>query len=105
MQSFSSTYAISVFLLSCSSLTSADRVILAPSPSGAELQLFDRTVKTLPCRIDFAKPRLDMDLRFHSGYLVQIPVADATAAAGELRSLIRITPEQRPEQVLVIETS
>ena len=50
----------------------------------------------IPCRVAFEKAELGFDMRFHETYRITIPLRDLAGAGDQLRTLMRITPEDRP---------
>lgn len=48
--------------------------------------------KDLPCTVTPAKPYLGFDLRFHSGYDVDVPLKELAGAENRLTILFRVTP-------------
>jgi hypothetical protein len=56
----------------------------------------------LPCRVDWSKPQMSFDLRFHATYRVQIPLKELSGEGNQLRILMRVTPEGAPENTLYL---
>ena len=51
----------------------------------------------LPCVVTAAKPELDFDFMFHTGYEVQVPFRELAGDGNELTILFRVVPQDRPE--------
>lgn len=54
--------------------------------------------KDLPCTVAPVKPALGFDLRFHSGYTVNIPLRELAGEGNQLTMVFRITPELHPDE-------
>ena len=54
--------------------------------------------RDLDCTVTPNKPSLGFDLRFHTGYEVQIPLADLEGNENLLTVLMRVTPKARPDE-------
>jgi hypothetical protein len=52
--------------------------------------------KDIPCSVNPSKPVLGFDLRFHTGYDVNIPLKELAGAENMLTILMRVTPKDRP---------
>jgi len=53
----------------------------------------------LPCTVDFNKPLIGFDLRFHAGYDVVVPLKELSGSENLLTILFRVVPENRPEDL------
>ncbi len=55
------------------------------------------TKKDLPCTVTPVKPVLGFDLRFHSGYDIQVPLRELSGNGGLLTIVFRVTPPEAKE--------
>jgi hypothetical protein len=46
----------------------------------------------LDCSVESVKPEMKLDLRFHSGYVAEIPLKQIAGNGTELRTTVRVTP-------------
>lgn len=53
--------------------------------------------KDLPCTVTPNKPVLGFDLRFHTGYDVNVPLKELAGSENQLTILFRVTPENRKD--------
>ena len=76
--------------------------VRAQAPLGASLRInaSDLAVleahevrKDLACTVNPNKPELGFDLRFHSGFDVNVPLAELAGGENQLTILFRVTPE------------
>ncbi len=56
-----------------------------------------RNRKDLDCRVSANKPAMQFDLRFHTGYVVTLPLKAVAGDGNRLRMLIRVTPLATPQ--------
>src|SRR5437660_358639 len=49
--------------------------------------------KDLPCSVNPGKAVLGFDLRFHTGFEVNVPLRDISGSENQLTILFRVTPE------------
>jgi hypothetical protein len=77
------------------------------STSAADRQLLSgaQTVNSLGCRLSPVKPAIGLDLRFHSGYWVAVQLQTIAQRAGELRTLVRVTPVAQPDRPVFLARS
>ena len=54
--------------------------------------------KDLPCTVTPVKPSLGFDLKFHSGYDVNIPLKELSGEGNELTMVFRVIPENHPDE-------
>src|SRR5258708_40173707 len=52
----------------------------------------------LPCTVKPVKPHLGFDLKFHSGYQVNIPLRELDGRGDALTMIFRVTPERQEMQ-------
>jgi hypothetical protein len=78
-----------------SSISAADRQLLSDP----------QTVNDLGCRPEVVKPAIGLDLRFHSGYSVTVQLQNLAGRAGELRTLVRVTPLAKPDRPVFLARS
>jgi len=83
------------------------QVILPGSGPGGEVHLFntDSAIlesqeprKDLPCTSTSVKPTLGFDLKFHSGYEVNVPLKELAGSQNQLTMIYRVTPEAHPDE-------
>lgn len=53
--------------------------------------------KDLPCNVTPVKPALGFDLRFHSGYDVNVPLKELAGAENQLTMVFKVTSEDHPD--------
>ncbi len=53
--------------------------------------------KDLPCNVFPVKPTLGFDLKFHSGYSVNIPLKELAGDGNQLTMIFRVTPDAHPD--------
>lgn len=58
--------------------------------------------KDLPCNVLPIKPALGFDLKFHSGYSVNIPLKELAGDGNQLTMVFRVTPDSRPEDQIYL---
>ena len=54
--------------------------------------------KDLPCNVLPVKPSLGFDLKFHSGYSVNVPLHELAGDGNLLTMIFRVTPEAHPDE-------
>lgn len=54
--------------------------------------------KDLPCNVTPIKPTLGFDLKFHTGYQVDIPLKELVGSENLLTMIFRVTPENRKDE-------
>ena len=54
--------------------------------------------KDLACTVTPSKPVLGFDLRFHSGYDVNVPLRELAGSENSLNILFRVTPQNHPDR-------
>src|SRR5580693_2794648 len=83
------------------------QTILPGSGPGGEAHLFntDSAVlesqdprKDLPCTSTPVKPTLGFDLKFHSGYEVNVPLKELSGQQNLLTMIYRVTPAGHPDE-------
>jgi hypothetical protein len=83
------------------------QVILQGSGPGGEAHLFntDSAIlesqeprKDLPCTATPVKPTLGFDLKFHSGYEVNVPLKELAGSQNLLTMVFRVTPEAHKDE-------
>lgn len=91
-------------LLCCCSCLTAQTPL---SGSGGMVRIFNTDMavlemqeprKDLPCGVTPNKPLLGFDLRFHSGYEVNVPLKDLAGAENLLTILFRVIPENHKDE-------
>ena len=58
--------------------------------------------KDLPCNVLPVKPALGFDLKFHSGYSVNIPLKELAGDGNQLTMIFRVTPDAHPEDQIYL---
>jgi hypothetical protein len=58
--------------------------------------------KDLPCNVSPVKPSLGFDLKFHSGYLVNLPLRELAGDGNLLTMIFRVTPEAHPDETVYL---
>ncbi len=94
--------SLAVFLFLLAAAPAASQILLKPAQPGEPVTLLpsdtaileaSESRKDLPCTVTQRKPELGFDLRFHSGYDVNLPLKEL-AGGGELLSVVfRVYPE------------
>ena len=83
------------------------QVILQGSGPGGEAHLFNTDAailesqearKDLPCTATPVKATLGFDLKFHSGYEVNVPLKELAGSQNLLTMIFRVTPEAHPDE-------
>ncbi len=72
-----------------------------PDASGVALFESPGDLDQLDCRVDTRKPDMAIDLRFHTGFSVSLPVKKLVGGPGEIRILMRVTPAAAPDRRVV----
>ncbi|SPE24997.1 conserved hypothetical protein [Candidatus Sulfopaludibacter sp. SbA3] len=92
-------------LLATSAILSAQELMPPASPGGM-VRLFttDAAIleaqearKDLPCTVTPAKPVLGFDLKFHTGYDVNVPLKELAGSENTLTMVFRVTPDDHPD--------
>src|ERR1039457_1018959 len=75
--------------------TASAQTLVEPERVATVRAKFDSAAKATPlrCRINAIHPALDYGLRFHTGYLIDIPMSQFAGAGHSLSTLTRVTPE------------
>jgi hypothetical protein len=58
--------------------------------------------KDLPCNVSPVKPALGFDLKFHSGYSVNIPLRELSGEGNQLTMIFRVTPDAHPDEQIYL---
>lgn len=83
------------------------QLLLKPNPEGGQVRLIpsDLTIleagearKDLPCTVTQRKPELGFDLRFHSGYDLDVPLRELAGEGGLLTVIFRVSVPDEPDQ-------
>jgi len=83
------------------------QMILPGSGPGGEANLFNADAailesqearKELPCTATPVKPTLGFDLKFHSGYEVNVPLKELAGSQNLLTMIFRVTPEAHQDE-------
>lgn len=103
--SFRSARWLPCALLVTAGVLSAQEPMPAASPGGM-VRLFttdaaileaQETRKDLPCTVTPTKPVLGFDLRFHTGYEVNVPLKELAGTENTLTMIFRVTPDNHPD--------
>jgi hypothetical protein len=54
------------------------------------------------CNVTPAKPGMGIDLRFHTGYTVRVPLKSISGKGGDLQTIVRVTPVTPPGNPVVL---
>ena len=60
-----------------------------------------KPANTLSCDVSAVKPSIEMDLRFHTGYVASVPLRGLAGDAHGIRTLVRVTPTANPNREAV----
>ncbi len=97
-------------LITTIALVSSCAVAFAQTPMGGvggSIRIFNSDMaileagdprKDLPCTVIPTKPMLGFDLRFHSGYEVNVPLKELSGSDNLLTILFRVTPDNRKDE-------
>jgi hypothetical protein len=58
--------------------------------------------KDLPCSVTPVKPALGFDLKFHSGYEVNVPLKELAGEGNQLAMVFRVIPENHPDDAVYL---
>jgi hypothetical protein len=92
-------------LLLAASISPAQTILPGSGPTG-ETHLFNTDAavlesqdprKDLPCTATSVKPTLGFDLKFHSGYEVNVPLKELAGSQNLLTMIYRVTPAAHPD--------
>jgi len=93
-------------LLLLASISPAQTILPGSGPTG-ETHLFNTDAavlesqdprKDLPCTATSVKPTLGFDLKFHSGYEVNVPLKELSGSQNLLTMIYRVTPAAHPDE-------
>ena len=75
--------------------TASAQSLVEPERIAAVQQAFDSaaTARQMRCRIDAVRPALDYAMRFRTGYVINLPMAQFQGTGHSLETYLRITPE------------
>ena len=99
------TLCLAGVLLLTSGVLSAQDLMPAASPGGM-VRLFttDAAIlesqearKDLPCTVTPSKPVLGFDLKFHTGYEVNVPLKELAGSENLLTMIFRVSPDGHPD--------
>ena len=83
------------------------QIIMPGSGPNGEVNIFNTDLavleageprKDLPCTVTPSKPGIGFDLRFHTGYEVNIPLKELAGSENMLNILFRVSKQDRPEK-------
>ena len=67
-------------------------------PSDAAILTSHHARADFSCVVKPATPRLDFDLKFHSGYTVALSLRDFVGSGNRLTAIFRVAADDRPEE-------
>jgi hypothetical protein len=97
-------HSISVLLLAAATLPA--QTLMPASGPGSSVRLFttDAAIlesqevrKDLPCTVTPSKPQLGFDMRYHTGYEVNVPLKELAGTDNQLTMVFRVVPEGHPD--------